>query len=98
MKKNTNLLATLVALIAWTTMCGLIGFATGYIVYVKQTAIFQSTGTLNVATLAGDQAGSGLDASDSAPVTSIDQNSESDLSSLIASQEVLAKAVTDGNL
>lgn len=98
MKKNTNLLATLVALIAWTTMGGLIGFATGYIVYVKQTAIFQSTGTLNVATLAGDQAGSGLDASDSAPVTSIDQNSESDLSSLIASQEVLAKAVTDGNL
>ena len=88
MKKNSNLLATLVALIAWTTMGGLVGFATGYVVFVKQTAIFQSTGTLNVATL-----------SDQNALTKESQaSSAADLSAMITSQEVLAKAATDGNL
>ena len=53
-KKTGNLLASLIALIAWTTMGGLIGFATGYVVYVKQTAIFQSSGTLNITSLDAD--------------------------------------------
>ena len=88
MKKTSNLLATLIALIAWTTMGGLIGFATGYIVYVKQTAVFQSTGTLNVTTLKENPS------SDATP----NPDSVTDLSSMISSQEVLAKAVVDGKL
>jgi len=88
MKKNSNLLATLIALIAWTTMGGLIGFATGYIVYVKQTAIFQSTGTLNVTTLKEN----------SSSDNTANSKTTTDLSSMIASQEVLAKAVSDGKL
>ena len=88
MKKRSNLLATLVALIAWTAMGGLIGFATGYIVFVKQTAVFQSTATLNVVTLA-DQ---GL--TEQTP----QQNTSTDLSAIITSQDVLTKAVNDANL
>ena len=87
-KKTGNLLASLIALIAWTTMGGLIGFATGYVVYVKQTAIFQSSGTLNITSLDAD----------SKPVNASQQNPSTDLSSVITSQAVLTKAVNDGNL
>ena len=87
MKKSSTLLATLIALIAWTTMGGLIGFATGYIVYVKQTAVFQSTGTLSISSPPAKEAS-----------LRDDDGSAGDLSPIIAGQEVLRKAVNDGEL
>ena len=89
MKKENNLLATLFALIAWTTMGGLIGFAVGYVVYVKQTAIFQSIATLNISNISGEN-----------PQRQVAEQSptEIDLSAILASQEVISLAVKEGNL
>ena len=89
MKKENNLLATLFALIAWTTMGGLIGFAVGYVVYVKQTAIFQSIATLNISNISDDN-----------PQRQVAEQSptEIDLTAILASQEVISLAVKEGNL
>jgi hypothetical protein len=84
MMKPKKIASALIALIAWTLLGTLLGAAGGYVVYVRQPAVFQAEGALQIATVS--------------PIAGTATGEEVDAGKLISSTAVLSKAASQGRL
>lgn len=87
MSKQKKIASAVIALIAWTVLGALVGAGGGYVVYVRQPAVFQSSGTIQIASVSPD-----------APLGSSESETSGNGVSFIASKPVLSKAAKLGRL
>ncbi|MEM8669537.1 MAG: hypothetical protein AAGG48_18570 [Planctomycetota bacterium] len=97
MSRQKKITSVVIALIAWTVLGALLGAAGGYVVYVRQPAVFQSEGAIQIAvvsqTAAPRTTEPSMDGSDAESGNGLSNGTD-----LITSTAVLTKAASQGRL